>query len=143
MGKIEDVIPRFSKQQVVYLATAEGDQPRVRPLTLISHEDRFFIITGARGGVNAEKLKQIRVNPRVEYYLTVEEEGFQPGFIRGEADTAIVDDRGLREAIWGEIEWASNFFDSPSHPDYVLLELEHRGFRYRNPGEYEIRTLSL
>ena len=77
-----EVAEWYSLQQLVYLATVDGLQPRVRPVSLIHLYDRFFVITGARGGVNAAKLQQIRRNPRVEYYMPVKHEGGE-GFIRG------------------------------------------------------------
>ena len=45
----------FREQQVVSLATVEDKQPRVRPMTLIFSDDRFYMITGARGGKDAYK----------------------------------------------------------------------------------------
>lgn len=69
-----EVLSCFGEQQVFYLATAEGLQPRVRPMTLIKTGDGFYMITGAKGGVYAAKLAQIRRNPRVEYYMTLKGE---------------------------------------------------------------------
>jgi len=139
---IEEVLSWYGEQQVVYLATAEGIQPRVRPMTLIKTGERFYMITGARGGVNAAKLVQIRRNPRVEYYMTLGgDEG--NGFIRGEGVAEEVDDRETKEKIYDLIGWAKNFFDSVDHPDYVLMSIEHTGFSYRKPGEYEIHRVNL
>jgi general stress protein 26 len=137
-----DLQSHFTKEQVVQLATAEGDQPRVRPVTLIHIDGRFYVITGARGGVNAAKLVQIRGNPKVEYYLTVKGEG-SDGFIRGEGTATIVDDRETKDRLHGEIEWASSYFPTPDHPDYVLLEFHPKGYSYRKPGTTEIVKLDL
>lgn len=127
---------------MVYLATADGLQPRVRPMTLIKTSEGFYMITGARGGVNAAKLAQIRRNPRVEYYMTLEG-GDGDGFIRGEAAAEEVDDRETKKLVYELIGWAKSYFDSADHPDYVLLEIKHKGFSYRRPGEYEIRRVAL
>jgi len=127
----------FRPQQVVYLATAEGIQPRVRPVSLIRYGERFYIVTGARGGVNAGKLKQIRVNPSVEYYLPLERDG-SSGFIRGEGSAHIVNDPATRARIQGEVPWARDYFPSVDHPDYVLLEIVHTCYLFREPGTTEI-----
>jgi general stress protein 26 len=127
----------FRKQQVVSLATVEDRQPRVRPMTLIRSDDRFYMITGARGGKDANKLQQIRENPRFEYYLTLKGERVD-GFIRGMGDTWEVEDKGRREKIYNMIEWATNFFPTVDHPDYVLMELVHDGFSFRAPDTMEI-----
>jgi len=127
----------FRPQQVVYLATAEGDQPRVRPVSLIVTGDRFYVVTGARGGVNAGKLRQIRANPRVEYYLPLERNGSN-GFIRGEGTAQVVGDQATRARLWGEVPWARDYFPTVDHPDYVLLEMVHTGYLFREPGTAEI-----
>lgn len=133
----EEVLSLFGEQQVVYLATADDLQPRVRPMTLIKMGEGFYMITGARGGVQAAKLAQIRRNPRVEYYMTLEGDDGN-GFIRGEGVAAEVDDEDTKKKVYDRIGWARNFFDTFEHPDYVLIEIMHTGFSYRRPGEYEI-----
>lgn len=133
----EEVLSWFGEQQVVYLATVDDLQPRVRPMTLIKMGEGFYMITGARGGVHAAKLVQIRRNPRVEYYMTVEGDEVN-GFIRGEGVATEVDDKDTKMRVYDRIGWAKNFFDTVEHPDYVLMKIEHTGFSYRKPGEYEI-----
>ena len=137
MVTANDVEGWFRFQQVVYLATAEGDQPRVRPVSLINLGERFYVITGARGGVDAEKLKQIRANPKVEYYLPLERDGSN-GFIRGEGTASVVDDAAARERLHREVGWARDYFPSVDHPDYVLMEIVHMCYGFREPGTAEI-----
>jgi uncharacterized pyridoxamine 5'-phosphate oxidase family protein len=127
----------FKDQQVIYFATIDEDIPRVRPVSLIYLDKRFFIITGARGGVNANKLKQIRKNPNTEYYLTLENEEGQ-GFIRGTGKTIILNDIKLKEMVYNSVEWAKEYFPLSSDPNYVLLEFHHESFCYRIPGTSEI-----
>ncbi len=119
------------------MATAEGDQPRVRPVSLIRLDDEFYVITGARGGAKTGKVRQIKLNPKVEFYMTLQGEESQ-GFIRGETVASIVDDPELKERLYGEIEWASSYFDGPEDPSYILLHMEPKAFHYRKPGEYDI-----
>ena len=48
---------------IYYLATVEGDQPRVRPFgTIEIFEDKLYIQTGKSKDVS----KQIQANPKVE-----------------------------------------------------------------------------
>jgi general stress protein 26 len=133
---------QIKEQQVVSFATIEGQQPRVRPMSLIHLENRFYMITGARGGRDAEKLKQLRVNPRFEYYLTLEGSRVN-GFIRGSGLAHEVDDEPTRRKVYDAVEWARGYFPTVEHPDYVLLELEHDGFSYRSPDDMEIKYLKL
>lgn len=142
MQLLDRIIAGFNEQQVVSFATADGNQPRVRPMTLIYLDDRFYLITGARGGRDAKKLQQIRGNPRFEYYLTLKGEKAD-GFIRGMGETWEVEDEAVRGRLYDKVTWAANFFDSVKHPDYVLLELKHDGFSYRSPDEREIQYIEL
>jgi general stress protein 26 len=134
---LQGVLEHFQKQQIIYMATAEGDQPRVRPVSLICLDDGFYVITGARGGDETGKVKQIILNPKVEFYMTIQGEGGQ-GFVRGETVASIVDDTSLKEKVYGEIDWASSYFYGPEDPSYILLHMEPKAFHYRKPGEYDI-----
>ncbi len=142
MEILDKLLDCYSEQQLVSFATVEGNQPRVRPMTLIKLDGRFYMITGARGGRDAKKLEQIRENPRFEYHLVLEGAD-QNGFIRGMGETWEVEDRETKSKVYDKITWAANFFDSVDHPDYVLLELRHTGFSYRWPDTREICYLTL
>ena len=45
-GGIKEMLEEFGDLQHVVLATVDGDQPRVRPVTLISLDGRFWVTTG-------------------------------------------------------------------------------------------------
>jgi uncharacterized pyridoxamine 5'-phosphate oxidase family protein len=60
---MQEVYDFLKKAGVYYLATVEGDQPRVRPFgTYHIFEDKLYIQTGKVKDVS----KQMRVNPRIE-----------------------------------------------------------------------------
>jgi uncharacterized pyridoxamine 5'-phosphate oxidase family protein len=60
---MDDVYEFLKKVKVYYLATIEGDQPRVRAFgTIDRFEDRLYIQTGR----SKEVAKQIAINPKVE-----------------------------------------------------------------------------
>ncbi len=60
---MERVVEFLKKANVYYLATVEGDQPRVRPFgTAHVFEGRLYIQTGKVKDVS----KQIHANPKVE-----------------------------------------------------------------------------
>ena len=63
MEKIEKVCRFLDEAKVYYLATEEGDQPRVRPFgTVLGFEGKLYIQTGK---VKATS-KQLAVNPKAE-----------------------------------------------------------------------------
>ena len=134
---VREVMAHFKRQNIIQMATVEGDQPRVRPVTLIRFDDELYVITGARGGAETGKVRQIKENPKVEFYMTIQGEGSQ-GFIRGETIASIVEDPELKERLYGEIDWAKSYFDGPEDPSYILLHMEPKAFHYRKPGEYDI-----
>jgi len=63
MSGIERVCSFLDEAQTYYLATVEGDQPRVRPFgTAMIYEGKLYIQTGKVKDVS----KQIGANPKVE-----------------------------------------------------------------------------
>ena len=63
MENIEKVCQFLDEAQTYYLATVEGDQPRVRPFgTALIYDGRLYIQTGRVKPVS----KQIAANPKVE-----------------------------------------------------------------------------
>ncbi|GHV73105.1 pyridoxamine 5'-phosphate oxidase [Spirochaetia bacterium] len=60
---MQTVYDFLKKAQTYYLATVEGDQPRVRPFgTIDLFEGKLYIQTGK----NKDVSKQIKANPKVE-----------------------------------------------------------------------------
>ena len=61
--KLEKVLKFLDDAETYYLATAEGDQPRVRPFgTALIYKDRLYIQTGKAKPVS----KQLKANPNAE-----------------------------------------------------------------------------
>jgi uncharacterized pyridoxamine 5'-phosphate oxidase family protein len=81
---MNEVLEFLKKAQTYYLATADGDQPRVRPFgTAEIFEGKLYIQTGKVKNV----AKQIEKNPKIEICAMAE-----GNWIRIEA-TAVEDDR--------------------------------------------------
>ena len=81
---MESVCEYLKKCGVYYLATMEGDQPRVRPFGVAEiFEGKLYFLTGKRKAVS----KQMLANPKVELSATDENT-----WIRVEA-LAVEDDR--------------------------------------------------
>ena len=81
---MQEVYEFLKKCGTYYLATVEGDQPRVRPFgTVDIFEGRLYIQTGKSKAVS----KQIQANPKVELC------GFADGKWLRVAGTLVRDDR--------------------------------------------------
>ena len=62
MSKVKDEVWNYFKDsQYIFLATSEENQPRVRPVTLIYFDKKFWITTGT----NNNKVAQIQKNPKI------------------------------------------------------------------------------
>jgi len=63
MEGLEKVLAFLDKVQTYYLATVEGDQPRVRPFgTALIYDGKLYIQTGKVKPVS----KQLAINPKAE-----------------------------------------------------------------------------
>ncbi len=63
MSSVEKVCQFLEEAQTYYLATVEGDQPRVRPFgTVLVYERKLYIQTGKVKSVS----KQLALNPKAE-----------------------------------------------------------------------------
>jgi len=128
---LREIYDCFKKEQTIALATVEGDQPRLRFVTLLHHQNRFFIATGSENA----KVEQIRRNPKVEFLLLVTKEG-DTGSIRGESQASIVQDNAIKTVLFNEVEFMKRFWESPEDPALTLIELRPTAYQYMKPGEY-------
>ena len=63
MNNVERVCKFLEEAQTYYLATVEGDQPRVRPFgTALVYEGRLYIQTGKVKNVS----RQLAANPKAD-----------------------------------------------------------------------------
>lgn len=131
----QEVWERFSKLQYVYLATAEGDQPRVRPVTLVNIEHRFWIATGSKSA----KAAQIRKNPNVEFCLPLLD-GERTGYIRVAGTADAVEDREVKARIASQLDFFNEYWSSPDDPEYTLLRISHVAVEYLRPGAAQAET---
>jgi len=86
---MKEVYDFLKKAGVYYLATAEGDQPRVRPFgTIDMFDNKLYIQTGLRKDV----AKQLAKNPKAEICAFMEGK-----WIRVRADLILDDRREVRK----------------------------------------------
>lgn len=134
----EEVLNHFKDYQIVYLATAEGDQPKVRPVTLLYFDKKFWITTGTDNA----KVNQIKANPKMEFCLLIEEQKKQ-GYIRAAGLAKIVQDKKIKEKIAKNCDFFSSYFKSPDDPNYTLLEMQVADIEYLRPDELYAHRFSL
>ena len=125
----------FTDSQQVYLATAEADQPRVRPVTLLNIDQKFWIATSPRSA----KARQIRRNPNVEFCLPISDERGN-GYIRVAGLASIVADPQTRSSIGERIPFLNEYWSGVDDPNFCLLRITRVEVEYLRPGEGEPYT---
>jgi uncharacterized pyridoxamine 5'-phosphate oxidase family protein len=135
---IQGVWKIFSGEPHIFLATIEGDQPRVRPVTLIRLQNRLFVTTGS----NDAKVKQIKQNPKTEFCLLLEKDE-RKGTIRAECEARIVENKDIKADVYNNISFAKEFWKSPEDPNFTLILLQPNTFEYMKPGSVQAVKIRL
>ena len=112
------------------MATIEGGQPRVRPVTLIYFDKRFWITTGT----DSAKVKQIREKPKVEFCLLLTK-GNEELYVRVAGLAKTIQNREIKERIARHCDFFSEHWESIDDPNYTLLEICPTEIEYLGPGE--------
>lgn len=131
MVTVDEVIDRFGALSHVVVATVEADRPRLRPMTMVRHGDAFYLATGS----DAEKVKQLDVNPNVEIILQWKEE-LNNGYIRLEGMAGRVKDIDTVGALYDRFEYFSKLWSGPDDPTLVVYEVKAETYDYMKPGKW-------
>ena len=126
---IREVWKNFGGESHIFLATIEGDQARVRPVTLVHLQNKLFVTTGSSDA----KVKQIKQNPKTEFCLMLEKNE-RKGTIRAECEARIVENKDIKADVYNNISFAKEFWKSPEDPNYTLIWLQPSAFEYMKPG---------
>lgn len=121
----------LKENQFIYLATLEGDRPRVRPVTMGYYEDKFWILTGTKDA----KTAQIKSNPNVELLLDLED-GKNRGYVRFIGTATIVEDKETKNRIAPAFPFFTNYWETADDPNCTLIETNIEQLEYMQPGEF-------
>ncbi len=127
---IEEVWSQFKDFQHVFLATMEGDQPRVRPVTLINFDGKFWVTTDTW----SEKVKQIQKNPKVEFSFMFKK-GDRDCCIRVTGLAKIIEDKLVKAKLARHCDFFSKHWESIDDPSYTLLEIFPSEATYVTPDK--------
>ena len=98
------------------LATIDGDQPRVRPVSPVRTDGFTIYVANLRG---YHKTLEIAANPRVE--LAYLDDRHDQVRITGIAE--VVADRDLLQAIWDENPLLRQYLGSIDNPDLIVYRV--------------------
>lgn len=131
MNKISKnkIFERFNDMQVIFLATEEKGQPRVRPVTMLYIDDEFWVATGSKDA----KTEQLKKNNNVEFCLLLQEEK-NSGYIRGAGKCKIIKDKNVKDKMAEKIPYFNDYWETPDDPTFGLLKIELNEIEYLKPG---------
>jgi len=106
-----------------HLATIDGDQPRVRPVSPVRTDGFTVYVANLRG---YHKTAEIAANPNVELgYLDANHDQVR---ITGVAE--VVADRSLLGEIWDANPLLRNYLGSVDNPELIVYRITPRRVRY-------------
>jgi general stress protein 26 len=118
------------------LATIDGDQPRLRPVSPVKTEGFVVYVANLR---LYHKTAEIAANPRVE--LCYLDEGHNQVRLSGVAE--IVTERPLLEEIWQANPLMRQYLGSLDNPQLIVYRIQPTRVRYMQEWAleyYEVRT---
>ena len=127
--EVGQILNQFKETQFVALATIDGIRPRVRPMTLICLDSRFWMVTST----SSDKVIQIKQNENVEFTYQFNENS-EDRCIRILGKARIIKDRETKTSIAKRIGFFNNHWSSPEDPDYTLLEILPDEMQYVTPS---------
>jgi uncharacterized pyridoxamine 5'-phosphate oxidase family protein len=117
--KLEEITEYFNQQPLMFLATTEDDQPRVRPMALIYHNDTCWCCSIS----GRPKIKQMLENNKIEFAVNAfDKEEFST--IRGTGIAILVEDKETKKDVSKAIDWFSGYWKSYDDPDFTLFRLD-------------------
>jgi uncharacterized pyridoxamine 5'-phosphate oxidase family protein len=111
---------RLSDPRVVFLATSDRNQPRIRPVTLIGFESRLFV----HSYKETAKIKQMKKNPKVEFCMFMGKSApSDKMYARVRCNAKVIDEKEIKEKLLEQIDFIKSYNQSSDDPDYFLIEL--------------------
>ena len=124
-----EIWDHFEEYNVIYLATIKDDKPRVRPITLLYMDGRFWLLTGT----GSAKVKQVQANQKVEFCFPLKS-GEQSGYIRAGGNAIIIHDQENKNRLAQKCSFFDEYWQAPDDPNYTLVEFKISKIEYMKPG---------
>jgi general stress protein 26 len=119
-----------------HLASIDGDQPRLRPVSPVRSDGFTIFIANLRA---YHKTQEIAANPNVE--LCYLDEGHNQVRITGTA--TIVTDRGILEEIWNANPLLRQYLGSLDNPQLIVYRVDPSRVRYMQEWALEYYEVSI
>jgi len=127
--EVGQILNRLKEFQHVALATMDDTRPRVRPVTLIYLDNRFWFVTSTF----SDKVRQIKQNANVEFTYQFSENS-EDCCIRVLGEAKIIEDKATKTDIAKRIRFFNDHWAGPEDPDYTLLEILPAELQHVSPS---------
>jgi general stress protein 26 len=136
-GKLVDLaLAVVQAHRFPYLATIDGDQPRLRPVSPVK-TDRFTVYVANLRGYH--KTAEIQANPKVELcYLNDHHDQVR---ITGTAE--VVTDRALLQEIWDANPLLRQYLGRIDNPELIVYRIHPTRVRYMKEWALEYMEVRL
>lgn len=121
---------------MAFVATQDGNQPRVRPMMSILTDDNKILTSTFK---QARKITQIKNNPKAELCFVDK----KLNHCRIEGTISISEDKSKRKFLFGKQPILRQFFQSSDDPNFVLLEITPSRIEMMAIGERSYTALNL
>ena len=112
-----------SREKFPLLATIDGDQPRLRPVSPVHTEGFTVYVANLRG---YHKTEEIAANPRVELCYV----GDDHDQVRITGVAVVVEDAALLAEIWKTNPLLRYYLGDSDNPELVVYRVDPRRVRY-------------
>ncbi|MFW9808537.1 MAG: pyridoxamine 5'-phosphate oxidase family protein [Candidatus Thorarchaeota archaeon] len=135
---LDEIWEYFEGFPLAHLSTIDGEQPRVRPLSLIAYNDNLWMATKTEWN----KVNQIKQNNNVEFTLApLSDNG--TGSIRVTAEAKIIDDKYTRQELSGKIPWFKQYWSGFNDLNFTLIQFNLSKILYDHPSDRKKYTVQL
>lgn len=119
-----------------YLATAEGDQPRVRAMMPVVRDDGKLLMATFP---STKKVGQIAKNPKIEMCFVDR----KLSHCRFEGKAAVSQDKALKEELWNKQPMLRQFFAGTEDPNFVLIVVNPTKISMMNIGDRDYTEVKI
>jgi uncharacterized pyridoxamine 5'-phosphate oxidase family protein len=135
---LDELRQHFEGFPLAHVATIEGNQPRVRAMSLISWDNKLWLATKTEW----DKVEQIRRNNRVEFTVMLKTQE-RTGSLRITAEAALVDDTATKTKLASAIPWFHQYWKDASDSNFTLIRLDLTRILFDHPSDRKKYTVAL
>lgn len=135
---LNDIWKNFEGFPLAHVATLDGNQPRVRAMSLISFDRKLWLATNTHW----EKVEQIRKNNHVEFAVSLTSQ-LGTGSVRATARAALVEDTETRTKLASAIPWFDQYWNDVDDSNFTLIRLDLTRILYDHPSDRKKYTVTL